>query len=250
MAVGLIVGLAASIAGSVAIGVTVGMATGFALGLGGALLLRSAGDLVLNGVPIGLDIVSSSLIGMTSGLAGGLAYGVGVGVTRDEMAQQTARETAVPDISILRQVSGMMVGILIGLIAGFLARLMAGHAGYRIASRLNLWHCCRLAQPKLAAWCHGWIVGRYGRLAGRRITKHNIISLYSHRGPCANPGICGACGCFVCFALCAGRKNCRNVGRGLGWFVGEWCWDCFYLSPMAQPTAHFCRLAWRVYCWA
>ena len=122
VAVGLIVGLAASIAGSVAIGVTVGMATGFALGLGGALLLRSAGDLVLNGVPVALDIVVSSLIGVTSGLAGGLAYGVGVGVTREEMVQ----DTAVPGVSILRQVSGMVVGILIGLGAGFLARLLEG----------------------------------------------------------------------------------------------------------------------------
>ncbi|MCB9010182.1 MAG: hypothetical protein H6656_22890, partial [Ardenticatenaceae bacterium] len=122
IAVGLIVGLAASIAGSVAIGVTVGMATGFSLGLGGALLLRSAGDLVLNGVPVALNIVVSSLIGLTSGLAGGLAYGVGVGVTREELVQ----ETAVPSVSVLRQVSGMVVGILIGLGAGFLARLLEG----------------------------------------------------------------------------------------------------------------------------
>ena len=122
VAVGLIVGLAASIAGSVAIGVTVGMATGFALGLGSALLLQSAGSLVLNGLPVALDIVISSLIGITSGLAGGLAYGVGVGVTREEMAQ----EFAVPTASVLRQVSGMVVGILIGLGAGFLARLLEG----------------------------------------------------------------------------------------------------------------------------
>jgi hypothetical protein len=122
MAVGLIVGLAASIAGSVAIGVTVGMAAGFALGLGGALLLRSAGNLVLNGVPVALDIVVSSLIGVTSGLAGGLAYGVGVGVTREEVVQ----ETAVPGVSVLRQVSGMIIGVLIGLAAGFLARLLEG----------------------------------------------------------------------------------------------------------------------------
>ncbi|WP_420630391.1 AAA family ATPase [Candidatus Leptofilum sp.] len=131
IAVGLIVGLAASIAGSVAIGVTVGMATGFALGLGGALLLRSAGDLILNGAPISLEIAVSSLIGATSGLAGGLAYGVGVGVTRDEMTQDTptlsGAEAAVPSVSILRQVSGMMVGILIGLAAGFLARLLEGN---------------------------------------------------------------------------------------------------------------------------
>ncbi len=123
IAVGLIVGLAASIAGSVAIGVTVGMATGFALGLGGALLLRSAGSLLLNGVPVPLDIVVSSLIGVTSGLAGGLAYGVGVGVTREEVVQ----ETAVPGVSVLRQVSGMVVGVLIGLGAGFLARLLEGN---------------------------------------------------------------------------------------------------------------------------
>ncbi len=122
IAVGLIVGLAASIAGSVAIGVTVGMATGFALGLGGALLLRSAGSLLLNNVPVPLDIVVSSLIGITSGLAGGLAYGVGVGVTREEVVQ----ETAVPGVSVLRQVSGMVVGVLIGLGAGFLARLLEG----------------------------------------------------------------------------------------------------------------------------
>lgn len=122
VAVGLIVGLAASIAGSVAIGVTVGMATGFSLGLGGALLLRSAGDLVLNGVPVALDVMVSSLIGMTSGLAGGLAYGVGVGVTREEVVQ----DTAVPGVSVLRQVSGMVVGVLIGLGAGFLARLLEG----------------------------------------------------------------------------------------------------------------------------
>ena len=122
VAVGLIVGLAASIAGSVAVGVTVGMATGFALGIGGALLLRSPGELVLNGLPIPLNVVVSSLIGVTSGLAGGLAYGVGVGVTRDEMVQ----ETAVPGVSILRQISGMVVGILIGLGAGFLARFLEG----------------------------------------------------------------------------------------------------------------------------
>ena len=122
VAVGLIVGLAASIAGSVAIGVTVGMATGFVLGLGGALLLRAAGDLVLNGVPIALDVVVSSLIGVTSGLAGGLAYGVGVGVTREAQVQ----ETAAPATSVLRQVSGMVVGILVGLGAGFLARLLEG----------------------------------------------------------------------------------------------------------------------------
>ena len=126
IAVGLIVGLAASIAGSVAIGVTVGMATGFSLGLGGALLLRGAGDLIVNDVPVALDIVVSSLIGMTSGLAGGLAYGVGVGVTRDEVARQAVQETAVPDISVLRQVSGMLVGVLIGVGAGFLARLLDG----------------------------------------------------------------------------------------------------------------------------
>ncbi|MCB8927239.1 MAG: ATP-binding protein [Ardenticatenaceae bacterium] len=120
IAVGLIVGLAASIAGSVAIGVTVGMATGFALGLGGALLLRSAGDLVINGAPVVLEIAISSLIGATSGLAGGLAYGVGVGVTREEMVQEAAT------VSVLRQVSGMVVGILIGLAAGYLARFLEG----------------------------------------------------------------------------------------------------------------------------
>ncbi|MCB8979555.1 MAG: hypothetical protein H6657_19265 [Ardenticatenaceae bacterium] len=120
IAVGLIVGLAASIAGSVAIGVTVGMATGFSLGLGAALLLRSAGDLVLNGAPVPLEIAISSLIGATSGLAGGLAYGVGVGVTREEMVQEAAT------VSVLRQVGGMVVGILIGLAAGFLARFLEG----------------------------------------------------------------------------------------------------------------------------
>ncbi len=130
VAVGLIVGLAASIAGSVAIGVTVGMATGFALGLGGALLLRAAGDLVLNGVPVPLDIVVSSLIGVTSGLAGGLAYGVGVGVAREEVVPETPAlsgvDAAVPGVSVLRQVSGLIIGVLIGLAAGFLARLLEG----------------------------------------------------------------------------------------------------------------------------
>jgi hypothetical protein len=132
VAVGLLVGLAASIAGSVAIGVTVGMATGFSLGLGGALLLGSAGDLLLNGVSVPMNIVVSSLIGAASGLAGGLAYGVGVGVTQEEIVQ----ETAVATVPLMRQVSGMAVGVLIGLSAGFLARFLDGNPATALLAAL------------------------------------------------------------------------------------------------------------------
>lgn len=119
-AVGVIISLAASIAGSVASSVPVGIAIALTVGLGSGLIINSSGDLLLRGSTYSLDIVISSLVGLMSGLAGGLAFGVGMGITR-ETRERAQREA---DISVLRQISGIIVGILIGLGVGWLATLI------------------------------------------------------------------------------------------------------------------------------
>ena len=119
-AVGVIISLAASIAGSLAISVPVGIAISLTVGLGSGLVINTSGDFLLRGNAYSLDIVISSLVGLMSGLAGGLAFGVGMGITRETRERQ--RQEA--DISVLRQVSGIIVGILIGLGVGWLATLI------------------------------------------------------------------------------------------------------------------------------
>ncbi len=119
-AVGVIISLAASIAGSVAISVPIGIAISLTVGLGSGLVLNTSGDLLLRGNAYSFDIVISSLIGLMSGLAGGLAFGVGMGITRETRERQR-QET---DISVLRQISGIIIGIFIGLGVGWLATLI------------------------------------------------------------------------------------------------------------------------------
>lgn len=114
VAFGVMTGLAASLAGSVAVGVAIGIATGLAGGIGGGLLF-GAGSVQVNGVPYSLDVVLSVLIGLMSGLAGGLAYGVGMGITREKREELS--------LSLVRQVSGVILGIFIGVGAGQLAAL-------------------------------------------------------------------------------------------------------------------------------
>ncbi len=111
---GVMTGLAASLVGSVAVGVTIGIATGLATGIGGSLLF-DAGSVQVNGVAYSLDAVVSVLIGLMSGLAGGLAYGVGMGITREKREELS--------LSLVRQVSGVILGVLIGVGAGQLAAL-------------------------------------------------------------------------------------------------------------------------------
>lgn len=141
VAFGVVTSLAASLAGSVAVGVTIGMATGLAVGIGGGLLFNAAGSLEFNGALYSQDSVISVLIGLMSGLAGGLAYGVAMGITREK------REEAA--VSLLRQVSGVIIGILIGVGAGQLAvlaqnNLLAGVVsgvlfGTAVGWRTNNW---------------------------------------------------------------------------------------------------------------
>jgi len=120
IAVGVITAVAASFAGSLAVSVPIGLAIALVAGLGSALVFNAAGDVVLYGRIYSLDILISALLGLMSGLAGGLAYGVGMGVTREK------RETDV-SVTLLRQISGVIIGIFIGAAAGQTALLLTAN---------------------------------------------------------------------------------------------------------------------------
>ncbi|HID52602.1 MAG TPA: hypothetical protein EYP41_11260, partial [Anaerolineae bacterium] len=142
IAVGVITAVAASFAGSLAVSVPIGLAIALVAGLGSALVFNAAGDVVLYGRIYSLDILISALLGLMSGLAGGLAYGVGMGVTREK------RETDV-SVTLLRQISGVIIGILIGVAAGQMALLLTANLlsavvmgllfGVAVGWRTNSW---------------------------------------------------------------------------------------------------------------
>ncbi len=115
--VGVILGLAATLAGSVAISVPVGIAIALTVGLGSGLVINTTGEFLMRGTTYSIDIVVSALIGVMSGLAGGLAYGVGMGITQEKRDRDVS-------VSLLREVSGIIVGIFIGLGIGWLATLI------------------------------------------------------------------------------------------------------------------------------
>ena len=117
VAVGVILGLAATVAGSVAISVPVGIAISLTVGLGSGLVINTTGDFLMRGTVYSMDIVISALIGVMSGLAGGLAYGVGMGIMQEKLDNDVS-------VSLLREVSGIVVGIFIGLSVGWLATLI------------------------------------------------------------------------------------------------------------------------------
>lgn len=115
--VGVILGLAATLAGSVAISVPVGIAIALTVGLGSGLVINTTGEFLMRGTTYSVDTVISALIGVMSGLAGGLAYGVGMGITQEKRDRDVS-------VSLLREVSGIIVGIFIGLGIGWLATLI------------------------------------------------------------------------------------------------------------------------------
>lgn len=162
VAFGVVAGLAASLAGSVAVGVTIGIATGLAIGIGGGLLVN-AGSVQINGVPYSLDVVVSVLIGLMSGLAGGLAYGVGMGITREKREEIS--------LSLVRQVSGVVLGILIGVGAGQLAAVaqntvLAGVASAVLFGTAVGWRTNNTRRGLLAGVLLGFITGIVGWLGG------------------------------------------------------------------------------------
>ncbi len=167
VAVGIIISLAASIAGSVAISVPVGIAIALTVGLGSGLVINTTGDFLMQGATYSLDIVLSALVGVMSGLAGGLAYGVGMGIVRPVVAEKQEIEVS---LSLVREVSGVLVGILIGLGVGWLATLIrlnwlsslltAVLFGLAVGWRTNNWRGGLLAGSALAL-----IVGLTGGLA-------------------------------------------------------------------------------------